>query len=266
MNIFLKELGSYKKGLFFWSLGMITLVASGMAKYATYKAAGGQSITELLAQLPNSIQLIFGLSGFDLSQPSGFYGVLFIYLALMATVHAVLLGTDIIAKEERDRTTEFLFVKPISRVRVITEKLYAGLCNILLLNIITTISSIYFVNYFGKTNSLNGEIILLMTALLILQLLFFFAGTAIAAVSKKPKSSASIATAVLLFTFILSFVININQSLDSLKYLTPFRYFDAKTIMANVALDPLYVAISLVVIGILIVTTYKTYKSRDFSI
>lgn len=244
---------------------MIALVASGMAKFAAYHSAG-QSMTDLIAQLPQSIQIIFGFSGFDLSQASGFYGVLFIYIALMATVHAVLLGTDIISKEERDKTSEFLFVKPISRRKIITAKLLAGLLNIVTLNLITLLSSLYFVNYFGKATSLNQDVEILMGGLLFLQLLFFFAGTAIASASKKPKRSASIATSVLLFTFILSFLTNINQNLTNLKYLTPFKYFDAKTLMAAGRLDPIYLAVSLVLIVILAILTYITYTDRDLNI
>jgi len=244
---------------------MIALVASGMAKFAAYHSAG-QSMTDLIAQLPQSIQIIFGFSGFDLSQASGFYGVLFIYIALMATVHAVLLGTDIISKEERDKTSEFLFVKPISRRKIITAKLLAGLLNIVALNLITLLSSLYFVNYFGKATSLNQDVEILMGGLLFLQLLFFFSGTAIAGASKKPKRSASIATSVLLFTFILSFLTNINQSLTDLKYLTPFKYFDAKTLMAAGRLDPIYLAGSLVLIVILATVTYVTYTDRDLNI
>ena len=63
---------------------------------------------------------LLGFSDLDLSKVSGYYGMLFIYLLLMATIHAAMLGATIIAKEERDKTSEFLFVKPVSRSKVIT--------------------------------------------------------------------------------------------------------------------------------------------------
>lgn len=265
MNIFFRELKSYRNGLFFWSIGMIALVASGMAKFAAYSGTG-QSITELMDQFPRSIQVIFGLSGFDLAKASGFYGVLFIYIALMATVHAVLLGTDIIGKEERDKTSEFLFVKPISRSKAVSAKLLAGLCNVIILNIVTWLSSDYFVKYFNHGVALSRDIAILMAGLFFLQLLFFFAGAAIAAAVTKPKTAPSIATSVMLITFILAFVININEKLDILKYLTPFKYFDARNLMTDGRLDPVYVSISLVIIFIMIAVSYLTYTDRDLNI
>lgn len=244
---------------------MIALVGSGMAKFAAYQSSG-QSISSILAQFPKSIQVIFGISGFDLTRASGFYGVLFLYIVLMATVHAVLLGTDIIAKEERDKTTEFLFVKPISRTAVLTSKLTAGLINIIILNLVTLVSSVYFVSLVNKGGSEAADILVLMCGLFLLQLIFFMIGVAIAATSTKPKASPSRATSILLFTFILSMFININAGLDNLKYLTPFRYFDAHLLMANGRLDPVYVILSLVLIGGLIYTTFRTYDGRDLGV
>ncbi len=265
MKVFFRELKSYRVGLFFWSIGMIALVASGMAKFAAY-SGNGQSIASVVDQFPRSVQIIFGLSGFDLSKASGFYGVLFIYIALMATVHAVLLGTDIISKEERDKTSEFLFVKPISRAKIVSDKLLAGLINIVVLNLVTLFSSIYFVNLLGKGASINKDIVVLMAGLFYLQLIFFFAGTAIASACKKPKSAPSIATSVLLITFILSFLVNLNASLDKLKYLTPFKYFDARTLLADGRLDPIYIAISISLIIFMIIISYTTYSERDLNV
>jgi ABC-2 type transport system permease protein len=262
MKLFFKELKNYRKALIFWCIGMIILIVSGMAKYSAY-SGNSQSMSDLIAQFPKSIQIIFGINGFNLSNVAGFYGVLFIYIALTATIHAVLLGTDIISKEERDKTAEFLFVKPISRSKAITSKLFAGLFNILVLNLITLTASIYFVDYFSKSISANKDILILNIAILFLQLLFFFIGTAFAASIKKPKIALSIATAVLLFTFILSFIININSSLDCLKYLSPFRYFDAKIIMTTSGLSIGYVLLTLIVIITAIIITYFGFSKKD---
>lgn len=266
MNVFFKELTSYRKALFFWSLGMIFLIGSGMAKFAALETSG-QSINTILNQFPKDFQIIFGLSGFDLSKTSGYFGVLFLYIGLMATVHAVLIGSDIIAKEERDKTSEFLFVKPMSRARIMSAKLAAGLVNLVIFNLVTLFSSVYFVSYFNKHGPAPiHDVLVLMAGLFMLQLLFFCLGAAVAAVSSKPKTSASVATAILLVTFILSFMVDINGSLANLKYLTPFKYFDAHTIIATGKLDLTYVIISLVVIMCLLGATYTVYSKRDLSV
>jgi len=265
VNLFFKELISYHKGLFFWCLGIIALVGSGMAKYTALKG-NGKTVIELMSQFPQSVQTILGLTGFDLTKASGYYGVLFMYIALMLTIHAVLLGAGIISKEERDKTSEFLFVKPISRSKILTSKILAGLSNVVILNIITLIFSIYFFGYFANGETFMNDILILTSGLLFLQVIFFFIGTMVAGVSKKPKLSATIATSVLLLTFVMTFFININESFNWLKYFTPFKYFDAKDLMSNGGLDPLYVLITLILIIIMVVVTYVSYNARDLDI
>ncbi len=265
MNIFFRELKAYRKNLIYWSVGMVMLIWASMVKYSAFSTSG-QSVTEMMKQFPKSIQAIFGMTGFDLTTISGFYGVMFMYIALMATVHAVILGSDIIAKEERDRTTEFLFVRPVSRVKVISAKILAGLFCLTVFNLVTWGSSYYLIDNYGKGSMPAGDLALLMIGLFFLQLIFFSVGVSAAAVLRRPKLSGSIATSVLLLTFLLTIFININEKLGDLKYLTPFRYFDAKDLLSSGKLDPVFVIISLLLIAAMITSAYKNYMSRDLSV
>ncbi|MRS12296.1 MAG: ABC transporter [Actinobacteria bacterium] len=264
MNIFRREMKAHRWNLVFWSLGMVFMVMAGMAKFAAYEQAG-QSAAEIMAGLPKGMQVIFGLTGFDLLKASGFYGVLFLYLAVMGAVHAVLLGANLISKEERDRTSEFLFAKPASRHRVITGKLLAGLANVVILNAVTWWSSVYFVGYYGKGESVGHEIALLMVGLLFLQLMFLSIGAVIAGSARKPRFASGRATTVMLVMFVLYYVVNLNEKLDFMKYFTPFKYFDAALVMKD-GLDPVFVALSAVIIGASVVGTYRFYSARDLSI
>lgn len=265
MNLFWRELKAHRKALFFWSLGMIACIGSGMGKYAAYSTTG-QSAAELVRQLPKMIQVIFGVSGFDLTKATGFYGLLFMYIALMIAIHAVLLGAEIIAKEERDRTSEFLFVKPISRVSAVTSKLLAGLVNLVILNIVTAITSFYAVSYFDKSGSIIGTVLIFSAALFLLQLIFYFVGTAVAGAIKKPKRAPSIATSGLMFSFLLMILVNMSDKLESFKYLTPFKYFEAKPLMDTGKLDPAYLAISFALILVSTAITYRSFTKRDLEV
>jgi len=265
MNIFLREMKAHRWGLLFWSIGMMLLVMSGMAKYAAYEQAG-QSVEEIMGALPKAVQVMFGLSGFDLTTAAGFYGILFLYIAVMAAVHAVLLGTNVISKEERDKTSEFLYSKPVSRARALTGKLLAAFANVVVLNLVTLASSLYFVDFYGKGESLTGDILLLMAGLLLLQLIFLSLGAVVAGTAHKPKSAAGRATAIMLLTFLISYVVNFNERLDLLRYVTPFKYYDAAVLMAENQLDPVFVALSLVIVVVAVFGTYRFYSARDLNV
>ncbi len=265
MNVFLRELKSHRKSLLFRSLGMLFLVASGVAKFYGYSTSGTSTISDIYKIFPHSLQVLFGLNGFDLTKPSGVYGILFMYVVVTATIHAILLGTDLVSKEERDKTAEFLFTKPVSRASIITQKLSAGLTNLVVLNVVTLISSIYFVSYFAKSDKGTSDMLLMDAGLFVTQLIFFSVGAAIAAASKKPKTAPGKATAILLASFIFYFAINLSGKIDYLSYLTPFKYFEARVMLSDGYLDPVYFTLSTFLIIFSVFMTYTAFRKRDIT-
>ncbi|WP_379128950.1 ABC transporter permease subunit [Paenibacillus sp. sgz500958] len=264
MNIFWREMKAYRKSIILWSIGVFLMVVSGMSKYAGLSSSG-QSMSDMMADMPKSMQAIMDVGDLDLNKASGYYGILFLYLLLMAAIHAAMLGANIIAKEERDKTSEFLFVKPLSRTQIITSKLVAALVNLVILNVVTLISSIVIVGNYSKGESVTSDIFMTMVGLLIVQLLFMVIGSAIASVKRKPKTAGSLSTGILLLTFVLSIAIDLNEKLEGLKYITPFKYFEAKNVMYGGGLDPVFVLLSAAIIAALVTVTYVYFKKRDLN-
>jgi ABC-2 type transport system permease protein len=265
MNIFKREMKANRKSLMIWSIGLIFMVASGMGKYSSLEGSG-QSMNALMADMPKSMQAIMGTGSLDLSSPIGYFGVLFLYLAVMAAIHAAMLGANIISKEERDKTVEFLLVKPVSRSSVITSKLLAALVNILIFNLVTFTSSAAMVGKYAEGDDVTGEITTLMMGMFILQLIFLVIGTAIASIYKNAKKATSLATGILLIFFVLSIAIDLNEKLEGLKYFTPFKYYDAKYILNEGGFDSLYLGLSALQILTLSIVTYVFYRKRDMNI
>lgn len=122
------------------------------------------------------------------------------------------------------------------------------------------------VGYFNKGEAITGEIIKLMTGMLILQLIFMLVGTGIAAVSKNPKTASPVALVALLLALMLAKVIDMNNKLEGLKYFTPIKYFDAEQLMFQEGFEPAFVILTMVIIAVLLSTTYVFYKKRDLSV
>lgn len=264
MNVYIREMKAHRKSLIIWCIGMIALIGSGMGKFAGFSSSG-QSMNELMAQMPKSLQAFLGVGSLDMSTASGFYGVLFLYIVLLTTIHATMIGATIISKEERDKTVEFLFVKPMPRKKIIGIKLLAALTQVGILSIITWSASLLIVGRYSEGESIISDIGITMFGMVILQVLFLVIGTAIAASTKKPGKAATLAAAVLLVTFILSFAIDLSEKIEGLKYLTPFKYFEAKNVM-DAGLELIFVGISVVLIGVLAVSTFVLYDKRDLHV
>ena len=266
MNIFIREMKAYRKSLIIWCIAAIFMVVAGMAKFEALSTSG-ESLKDMFSKMPKTLQALMGGTGsLDMSTVIGYYGMLFIFLLVMAAIHASMLGAGIIAKEERDKTAEFLMVKPISRNKIITSKLAAALVNIIFYNIVTLVSSIAIIEKYNKGANVNGDILTLMLAMFILQLLFLFLGTCLASVTKNTKAAVSVTAAIVVFTYIISVAVDLNDNLGALRYITPFKYFEAKNVILNKVFDPVYVILSVVIIAALLSVTYVFYKKRDLNI
>jgi len=261
----MREMRANGRPLAIWCAGVFVLVAGGMAKYAGYSSAG-QSVNELMKQMPRIMQSIMGMGAVDLSTVMGFFSILYLYLLIMAGVHAGLLGAEIIAKEEEYKTVEFLFVKPVSRRWILAAKILAALANILILNLAAWLSSEIFTGYYSRGADASAGLKILMGGLFFFQLFFLATGTVLSAVKKRPRNASSVCAGILLGTFILSAIIDISGRLNSLKYFTPFKYFEAGTLLARGGLPGGYVILSISVTALLFILSFVFYSKKDLTI
>ncbi|HWT74858.1 MAG TPA: ABC transporter permease subunit [Mobilitalea sp.] len=263
MNIFMKELKSNRKALIIWSVCIALLVMSGMGKYTVYSSGGASS--EVFDKFPNTMKVLLGISGFEVTKISGFFAFLFPYIEITVAIHAALLGSGIIAKEERDKTTEFLIAKPVSRRVIITSKLLAALVNVVVINIVSMLSSLAIVPAFS-TEVITGEILILHLIMFIVQLIFLTLGALLSASLRKPKISGSIATNIIVVGYIISKVTDLVDPLKVLNIFSPFKYFNLqKAVNANEISIPITL-LCLVMIAVFTVFTYFFYQRRDMNI
>lgn len=261
MNIFIRELRANRKALIIWSVCMFLFVLSGMSKYTAYSAGGSSSA--ILNDFPKTVKALLGFGPFDVTQMSGFFAFLVPYLELTTAIHAVLLGVGIIAKEERDKTSEFLITKPVSRNKVIAYKMFAAVFNVVVINLVSAISSFVMVEAYNKGESITGEIVWFMLSMLIIQLIFLTLGTLLASVAKRPKSSGSIATGILMGAYVIAKVTDMTDRANVLNILTPFKYFDLVQIVNGDGLQALIVVLTIVMIAGFSALTFFFYQKRD---
>ncbi|MBM6997406.1 ABC transporter permease subunit [Paenibacillus sp. DXFW5] len=264
MNIFRRELRAHRKGLIIWGVCLFLLVVSGMSKYSAYSAGGASS--EVFDALPQTMKALLGIGSFDVTQMSGFFAMLFLYIELTVAIHAVLLGSGIIAKEERDKTVEFLMAKPVSRGNVITAKLLASLVQVVILNLVTLVSSLVMVSAYNKGEAITGEILQFMTSLLLVQFIFLSMGTALSALLKRPKTAGSIATGILLGCFVISKITDLTDELDALNVLSPFKYFSYERIVKGEGIHAGIAALSVILVAVLVFATYSAYRKRELNV
>lgn len=260
MNMYFHELKSYIKSFLIWSGGMFFLIMAGLGKY--YAGASSDSgMNELMLQMPKSLQNLFGVGIFDLNKVIEYFGVMFLYILIMVASHAVMIGSGIISKEERDRTVEFLLVKPVSRYKVIQWKLLAAGTVCLAFTIVTFISSVICFSAYSQELYIP-QLLALYGCMFMIQIAFLAVGSFFASLIGNHRKSAAAGLSVMMGMFFISVIVDIFEQVEGLRFITFFQYADAKDIL-KLGWSPVYAVISMVVTCILIILTFRQYQRRD---
>lgn len=265
MNIFWREMKANWKSLAIWSAAQFFVIFSGMVKYDGYRDSG-IDIATMFATLPRALKAMFGIGELDLSKVEAYYTIFFLFFILLASIHAIMLGALLIAKEERDHSADFLFAKPVTRSHVLTAKLAAGLVNIIVFNLVTWLSSLYFIALYNDGDPVAGKVALMMAALFILQVLFLTTGAMLGALMRNARTASSAATGLVMAAFFLSIGISYDIRLDFLKYITPFNYFEAKSLMFGGTFTAWSLILSAAIIVAGAVLAYRGFERRDLSV
>jgi len=264
MNIFIRELKANLKSLVIWSVIITLLITIAVAKFSAF--AGDPQMLAMLDSMPQVMLDALNMRAFNLTTLSGFYGLMFIYFGLMGAIAAAMWGSDIISKEERDKTVEFSLVLPVSRRKVVTAKALAALVNCIAFVLITWVVSLVAVRSFHPDQAFHNYLALEMRAMFSIELIFLAIGLLLGCAMKQYKRSASTAVAIILATYFMAIVSGMEEKLDFLKYFTPFRYFDAGDLFRNGRMDSTYLLLSAVIIVVCVVAAYLAYDRRDLYI
>jgi ABC-2 type transport system permease protein len=264
MNIFLRELRANFKSLIIWSIIIFLLIWIAMVKFSAY--ASNPEMLAILDAMPKALMDAMNIYAFNLTTLSGFFGVMFIYFGLMGAIAAGMWGSNIIAKEERNKTIEFALSLPVSRARFVTAKALAALANSIALVLITWIASLIAMQSYNPASAVYRFLALEMMAMFAIELIFLSIGLLVACAMKRPKRTGSIVIGIILVLYYFSMISGLHEKLDFLKYLTPFKYFDAGTLLHQGGVDPVYWALSVVIILISLTGAYYAYNRRDLYI
>ena len=153
-----------------------------------------------------------------------------------------------------------MLTHPVSRARIVTEKLLAVLLQITAMNLLIFALSAGSMAIIGERIPWK-EMLLLHLAYFILQLELAGICFGVSAFTRKGSVGAGLGIAVVLY--FLNLIANITESAKVLKYITPFGYCDGASIVNDGKLDGVLIAVG-VGLGVLgVVAAYGKYTGKD---
>ena len=259
MTLVKHELKQGKTSFLIWTVSIGFLLAICVFLFPEMK---GQmdGISETFASM-GSFTAAFGMDRLNFGTLIGFYAIeCGNVLGLGGAFYASLCAVNILSKEEKYKTAEFLHSHPISRTRIITEKLIAVLIQITALNLIIYALSVGSMTMIGEEIPWK-EVNLLHLAYYLLQI--ELAGICFGVSAFLRKGSAGVGLGIAAMMYFLNLIANIAEVAEFLKYITPFGYCEGADIVTTGSLDGTMVAIGMAMGIAGIAVAYLRYSLKD---
>ena len=219
-------------------------------------------IEEMISIFPEEILKAFNM---DLSSIESAYGWLksegFVFVLLIIGCYSGILGSNILLKEESDKTIEYLNSIPVKRTNIVLQKVLSGLIYITLIVI-----SLGIFNYIGL--SLSGDFdkkqyILLSITPLFPSIVIFFLCLFLSTYTHRTKKMFGISLGIVLISYVLQMLSTISTKVEFLKYLSVFTLADIRNVIADISINPIMIFLSIILSILFLSLTIINYNKKE---
>ena len=218
------------------------------------------SMGEAFASM-GSFTAAFGMDRLNIGTLTGFYALeCGTIVGLGGAFFAALLGTAALSKEERDHTAEFLFSHPVSRTRVITEKLAAVLLQLAAMNLLLFGAAAASITMIGEAVPWP-ELRLLHTAYFLMQLEVAGVCFGLSAFLRRGGTGVGLGLATALY--FMNLLANLSDQRSFLKRITPVADCEGAGLLADGQLDASLVLPGLLCAALCVGVAYRYYGQKD---
>ncbi len=256
MTLFFHELKRGKLLLIIWTAALTSMLAITVLMFPLIKNI-----------MPQMMESFAGLEDFgetfDYSSFSMYYGSEALSaLGLGGALFAAMIGISSLSKEERDQTADFLLTHPLSRARIVAEKLLSVIVQIIVMNVVAIAVNSALTLAIGERPPFK-EMFVMYAAFLILQIEIASISFGISSLLK--KRGIGIGIGLVFFMYFLNIIGSLSEKVGFLNYVTPFSYagFALPASLGIIDVPYLIPGIVLAVAGI--VFAFLHYRRKDIA-
>ncbi len=262
MNMFLYEVKSLRRSMITWSLSLLALAALYLSIYPSM-AQDAEDFKKLIESYPEAILAMLGINPEYFTSLLGFYSMIFTFVILCGAIQAMNLGVSILSKESRERTADFLLVKPVSRSSIVSAKLLASLTTVAGTNIIFIGLSTLMAALQDTENFSPKLFFMINLSMLFVQIIFIAIGMLVSVFFKKIKNVLPISLGFVFGFYLIGALLITDMDNKAERLLSPFKYFDITYIINNGSYETMYLIVSLIIVTICIAASYIIYNRKD---
>ena len=208
-----------------------------------------------------SFSQAFGMDRINFGEFSGYFGIeCGNVLGLGGAFFAALSGITALSREEKEHTAEFLLTHPVSRKRVLVEKLATVYVRILILNVFVSLVTAAGILLIGEKVSIR-PLSLLLISFFLMQLEIASITFGVSAFIRNTAAGIGLSAAVLFY--FLNLIANLSDDLHLLKAITPFGYTDSADIFSEGSINVSFVAVGVGLSIFALAAAFIYYPSKD---
>ena len=221
-----------------------------------------QMMDEMMKIFPEEMLKAFNM---DISGIDTAFGWLktegFVFVLLITGIYSGILGSNILLKEESDKTIEYLNSVPETRKMIVINKILCGITYIVFMVLIIGIFNfvgLVLSGDFDKKSYLLLSITPLFSSIVIFALCLF-----LSTFTHKTKKTIGISLGIVFASYFLKIISEMGESTELLKYISIFTLADIRNVIVNVAINPLMIILSIGITAIFIILTIIHYDKKE---
>lgn len=222
-----------------------------------------QSLDEMMKIFPPELLKAFNM---DLSSINTAYGWLksegFMFILLIIGFYASYLGSNIVLKEESEKTIEYLSSLPIKRNTILTNKIIVGLTYSLAITLFIGLFNYIALLISGDFN--QKEYLLLSITPILIAFPLFSINLFISTFMRKTKKTIGISLGLVFIFYILNVLSELSSKVEFIKYFSIYTLADIRHVIENTSINPIMILISIIITITFISLSYIRYNKKEF--
>ena len=261
--MFKRELKINLKSFIIWTSILIGLFLVVFLVYPSIvNSENMEMMDEMMKMFPEEMLKAFNM---DISTIDSAFGWLktegFVFVLLITGIYSGILGSNILLKEESDKTIEYLNSVPVTRKNIVINKILCGLLYIILM-----IAIIGIFNFIGL--SLSGEFdrksyILLSITPIFSSIVIFAVCLFLSTFTHKTKKTIGISLGIVFASYFLNIISEMGESTEFLKYISIFTLADIRNVIINEFINPLMIVLTIGITAIFMILTMIRYEKKE---
>ena len=261
--MFKREMKVNLKSFIIWTSILIGLFLVVFLVYPSIVNSDNmQMMDEMMKIFPEEMLKAFNM---DISSIDTAFGWLktegFVFVLLITGIYSGILGSNILLKEESDKTIEYLNSVPVTRRKIVANKILCGILYIVLM-----VVTIGIFNFIGL--SLSGDFdrksyLLLSVTPIFSSIVIFALCLFLSTFTHKTKKTLGISLGTVFASYFLKIISEMGESTELLKYISIFTLADIRNVIVDVAINPLMVILSIGITIMFMILTIIHYDNKE---